>query len=99
MANKLQYRKRNADQNQPLIVAALRACGASVVLLHDAGAGVPDLLVGYQGHTLLIEVKNPAIKGKLNARQIAWQADWLGSPVHVVFTAEEARDILEALRM
>lgn len=99
MANKLQYRKRNIDQNQPLIVAALRACGASVVLLHDAGAGVPDLLVGYRGHTLLIEVKNPAIKGKLNERQIQWQAQWLGAPVHVVYTAEQARDVLEALRL
>lgn len=99
MANKLQYRKRNVDQNQPLIVAALRACGASVVLLHVAGAGVPDLLVGYQGYTLLVEVKNPAIKGKLNARQIAWQAEWLGSPVQVIYTAEQARDILEALRI
>jgi len=98
MANKLVYQRRRVDANQKLIVGTLQALGASVVLLHDAGAGVPDLLVGYRGITCLVEVKNPDLKGKLNERQQAWHAAWLGAPVAVIYTAEQARDYLESLQ-
>jgi hypothetical protein len=42
------------DANQAAVVAALRKIGASVQPLHGVGAGVPDLLVGFQGRNWLI---------------------------------------------
>jgi hypothetical protein len=48
------------DAAEPAIVDALEAVGATVERLNsDARRGVPDLLVGYKGETLLMEVKNP----------------------------------------
>ena len=43
------------DANEPEIVAALQAIGASVVRLHSP----VDLLVGYRRKTYLLEVKLP----------------------------------------
>lgn len=89
MANKLRYAARRVDKNQAEIVAAFRALGASVISLHDAGTGIPDLLVGLHGVTFLVEVKNPDTKGKLNERQERWHADWRGAPVVVVYTVDD----------
>jgi len=48
---------RMRDKNERAIIDALKAAGASVTQLD--GAGVPDLLVGYDGHMVLLEVKLP----------------------------------------
>lgn len=48
-------RAARRDNNEVQIVAALTAAGASVT--HLSAPGVPDLLVGYRGATLLLEVK------------------------------------------
>lgn len=54
---------RSRDKNEPAIVEALKAVGASVTSLTPSGKkddrGVPDLLVGYRWRTFLLEVKNP----------------------------------------
>jgi len=50
------------DTNHATIVRAFESRGATVVELHTIGGGVPDLLVGYQGSTRLVEVKRPARK-------------------------------------
>lgn len=46
------------DANEPEIVKALRAAGASVKI-DKSGDGAPDLLVGYRGVTYHLEVKLP----------------------------------------
>lgn len=46
-------RDARVDENQPIIVEALRAAGASVVHLHQIGHGVPDLLLGLPGLTIV----------------------------------------------
>lgn len=53
-------RARMRDANEPEIVKALEAAGATVTRLNEAG--VPDLLVGYKGKTSLLEVKRPVTK-------------------------------------
>ena len=45
------------DANQKEIVAALRRIGATVQCLHMVGHGCPDLLVGWHGENILMEVK------------------------------------------
>lgn len=84
------------DTNEPAIVAALKAAGASVTRIN--GTGVPDLLVGLRGETHLLEVKMPAghrsgkkrLAETLNDEQRGWWTGWLGRPPVVVHTPEEA---------
>ena len=93
-------RAAKIDSNQPEIVAALRAAGASVQPLHAVGEGVPDLLVGIRGKTCLLEVKDgakPPSARRLTPAQIEWHAAWRGSPVAVVCTAEEALALIHGL--
>lgn len=85
-------RAAKVDRNQPEIVAALRDLGASVQPLHAVGQGCPDLLVGFRGLNILIEVKDhKASKSdqKLNPRQQEWHQSWRGQATKVS-TVEEA---------
>jgi hypothetical protein len=62
------------DKNQKEIVAALRLAGAYVWVI-----GLPvDLLVGYKGHTFLVEVKDGPRK-RLTALQDDFFKNWSGS--------------------
>lgn len=90
------YRSRR-DANEPEIVAALRAAGATVKLLEPSSDGLPDLLVGLRGKNYLIEVKNPATRrgqqgtgSKTAQRQADFRARWNGRPVAVVETQDQA---------
>lgn len=97
--SRLWARRASKDRNHRPITRALQRCGASVQELHAVGGGVPDLLVGYRGRTLLLEVKNPDTRygqekndnscGTLQ-RQEDWRAAWRGSPVVVVRSIDEA---------
>ncbi len=80
------------DGNEAEIVKSLRAIGCSVQLLHGNTQGCPDLLVGFAGRTVLMEVK--ADKGRLLASQQRWHNGWRGSPVVVVRTVNDALSAL-----
>jgi hypothetical protein len=86
---------KRVDQNQAEIVQAMRDLGASVVDLHEVGKGCPDLLVGYRGFTVLIEIKMPG--EKRNKRQLDWFALWRGGSAVVIETAAQAVDYLMEL--
>jgi Holliday junction resolvase len=80
------------DDNQPEIVKALQQIGCSVQSLAACGKGVPDLLIGYRGHNILLEVKDgakTASRKKLTPDQLIWHALWSGQ-VAVVSTVDEA---------
>lgn len=81
------------DSNQAAVVSALRQIGASVQSLHRVGYGVPDLLVGYRGLTMLLEVKDgdrsPSAR-MLTADEREWHAGWSGH-VAIVGSPEEAQ--------
>ncbi len=86
-------RAARIDDNQPQIVRALRSLGASVQPLSAVGQGCPDLLVGYRGATLVLEVKNkdgPPSQRALTPHQERWHRDWRGQLAVV-------HDITEAL--
>jgi hypothetical protein len=89
-------RARNVDKNQSAIVEALRAAGATVQHLHEVGAGCPDLLVGFHGRNYLVEVKNAAAGGSLNAEQVKWHRQWRGD-VRVFTSPEQAFDFVREL--
>jgi len=88
-------RAARTDKNQKEIVAALRKIGASVASLHRLGGGVPDILVGYRGYNLLMEIKTPAKASKLNDRQLEWHAEWKGQAC-VVRCVEDALSAIQA---
>ena len=81
-------RNAKTDHNQNEIVQALRQVGATVVLLHKVGSGVPDLLVGFRGVTYLLEVKQ--LKGKPNLLQERWYREWNGRAPVIVKTVDDA---------
>jgi len=62
------------DANQRQIITALEAAGAYVWVI-----GLPvDLLVGYKGHTWLIEIKRDS-KARLTPLQADFFENWSGS--------------------
>jgi len=66
-------RAARIDGNQEAVVIALRAAGAYVWII-----GLPvDLLVGYKGHTFLVEIKDGP-KKRLTALQEAFFEKWAG---------------------
>jgi hypothetical protein len=81
------------DINEPEIVQALRAVGATVVQLDKP----VDLLVGYRGKSVLMEVKQPGIKVKsgdqkfsLTPNQKKFYAQWQGGELYTVRSVEQA---------
>ena len=93
-------RAARVDENQGLIVKALRACRATVRVISQ-GHGIPDLLVGYRGHTILMEVKDgnkpPSARQLTPAEQIFFD-QWTGGKLFIVNSVEEALDVLKDCR-
>jgi hypothetical protein len=89
---------KKVDKNQASVVKALRDYGADVHLLHMVGAGIPDLLVAYEGHTILMEVKDGPDK-KFTPDQIKFIAGWKGGHLYRVNSSEEALDVLKSLKL
>ena len=80
-------RAAKIDANQTAVVQALRQLGATVQSLAAIGDGCPDLLVGYRGQTLLLEVKDgskPPSARRLTPDQLAWHGKWQGGALAVV---------------
>lgn len=90
-------RANRVDANQDQIVETLRACGAYVRVV-TMGDGVPDLLVGYNGYTLLLEVKDgnkPPSARELTPAEAKFFREWTGGLIAVVKNVEEALEILK----
>jgi hypothetical protein len=89
-------RAAKIDANQNAIVNALRDHGAFVQSLAGVSRGCPDLLVGYRGRTILMEIKSHE-KAILTKDQNVWANCWNGGPLWVVYTVEQALEILEQI--
>ena len=84
------------DANERRVIDALKACGAYVKQINDAGTF--DLLVYYRGYTLLLEVKDgdksPSARA-LTPAEAKFHAEWPGQNLHIVNSEQEALDILK----
>ena len=83
------------DDNQAAIAIALQEAGFTTQSLAAVGLGCPDLIVGFAGVNILLEVKNLEASrkpGKMSAEQLAWHGRWRGQ-VSVVHTPEEALEV------
>lgn len=91
-------RAARVDASQPDIVKAMEAMGASVWVI-----GLPlDLLVGWRGHTILVECK--VMEGVRNPKPSAYTklqtkffSDWRGGPVATVCDADGAIRLLKSV--
>jgi hypothetical protein len=88
--------RKRVDDNHALIVAALRSVGCTVQSMAAIGKGCPDLLVGYQGRNLILEVKDGAkrlSKRRLTSAEVRWRDAWQGQYA-VVTNVDEALSLL-----
>ena len=92
-------RANKIDANQNAIVAALRKAKATVRIISQ-GDGIPDLLVGYMGETILMELKDgdkvPSAR-KLTPAEQKFFDEWTGGLCVVVESVEDALKILEGI--
>jgi len=78
-------RAARVDANQDQIVSALRGAGAYVWII-----GLPvDLLVGFKGHTFLVEIKTDS-KKRLTGLQADFFDSWGGSTLARIDCPEAA---------
>lgn len=90
-------RAARTDATHTEIVEALRKAGATVHSLAAVGKGMPDLLVGVRGITLLVECKDgskPPSARRLTPDQQDFMRTWTGGPVAVVDGVEAALRVL-----
>jgi hypothetical protein len=78
-------RAAKPDANQHALVEALKKIGAKCFYIKEP----VDLLVGYRGRNLLLEVKNREGKNRITKAQAEFLATWPGD-VQVVWSVEEA---------
>jgi hypothetical protein len=82
------------DSNQGAVVKAFRQIGASVQVLSQVGKGCPDVLVGFRGVNVLVEIKDggkvPSAR-KLTSDQVKWHESWAGQ----VCVATDIRDAID----
>lgn len=84
------------DDNQAMLIATLEHCGYSVLPLHRVGGGAPDMLCGFGGQQLLVEIKSRNTRygrAGLQDHQREWADAWRGAPPIVAY---EAEDVIEA---
>jgi hypothetical protein len=93
-------RANRIDDNQNDIVAALRKAGATVRVISQ-GEGIPDLLVGFRGETILFEVKDgnkPPSARQLTPAEQKFFNEWEGGLCVIVKSVEDALEMLEGIK-
>jgi hypothetical protein len=86
-------RAAKRDDNEQEIVKALRKAGAYVAYITEPA----DLLVGYQGRTMILEVKDgnkPPSARKLTPNEQKFHDEWTGGELYVITSVEDALDRL-----
>lgn len=80
------------DANQQQVVSALRAAGCYVYVI-----GLPvDLLVGYNGQTYLVEIKDGPKKA-LTRLQQDFFGNWIGGGLHRINGPDDALRMIGVL--
>jgi hypothetical protein len=92
-------RPRRTDANQTEIIEAFRKAGCTVRSVHMVGSGFPDLVVGFGGLSMLIEVKDgskPPSAQKLTEDEQTFHNTWTGG-VRLVRRLEDVPPTVETL--
>ena len=73
-------RAKKVDKNHKEIVEAFRLLGCSVFDMSSVGKGFPDILVGKNNKTILVEIKS-SNKATFTKHQKEFMVHWKGSAV------------------
>jgi len=92
------YYKKRVDENQRTLVHTFIALGASVLNLSTVGRGCPDLLIGYKGKSVLVEVKRDA-KSSFTEPQVKFMQEWRGGAVSRIDSVDAAIRLIKMLDM
>lgn len=87
---------KRVDDNQAEITKELRKIRAEVTPIHTVGKGVSDLLVSYNGHWFVFELKDGS-KVKSAQKLTKDEQRWINkqkAPVYIIRNTAEALKIL-----
>jgi Holliday junction resolvase len=87
---------KRVDKNQKDIVETFRKLGATVIDLSKVGKGLPDLLIGFNNKTALVEIK-ASKKSKLTPHQEAFFREWNGGMLARVNDVDGAIRVINLL--
>lgn len=85
------------DANQKEVIAAFRRLGCSVLPLHTVGGGCPDICVGKNKKSILVEIKDGSkVKSAraLTKDEQKFHEEWLGS----LFIVESLGDVINLVK-
>jgi len=88
------------DANHTEIVKNFRELGASVLDTAQLGKGAPDILIGYQGHNVAIEIKDgskPPSARLLTTDEAKFHDEWQGW-IEIVYTVDDVIRIISEIR-
>ena len=92
-------RAARQDGNHGVIVGYFEKFGCSVWNTHQIGNGFPDIAVGKNSKTVLVEIKDsaqPASKRKLTGDESKFHKEWKGG-VYVVFDLSDVIALVKGL--
>lgn len=90
-------RAAKTDANHQEIVSAFRKLGCSVLPLHTVGGGCPDICVGKNYKSILVEIKDgnkPPSARALTKDEQKFHSEWLGS----LFVVESVGDVIALVK-
>lgn len=87
---------RKVDVNHSLIVKTLRDLGCSVFDTSRVGGGFPDIVVGKNNKTILVEIKANE-KSKYTPAQELFMMNWRGSAVARIDSVDSAIRLVKLL--
>ena len=90
------YAKR-VDLNHQEVVKTLRSLGATVFDASRMGQGFPDLVIGINGKTVLVEIKSGEEK-KFTQAQLKFMENWQGSTVVRINDIESVERLINLLK-
>jgi Holliday junction resolvase len=89
---------KKVDENHKIIVQKFRELGASVFDASGVGRGFPDILVGFNNQTALVEIKS-SDKKKFTEPQLKFMAEWKGSAVSRINDVQGAERLINILKL
>jgi len=93
-------RAARTDSNQLAVVNALRSIGCEVAVTSQIGNGFPDLVVGFRGKTLLLELKDgskPPSARLLTPAEDAFRSRWQRVSPGTYRIVESVKDAIDAV--
>ena len=92
----MNYAKK-IDKNQTEIVKEFRRLGFSVYITSHVGRGFPDLMVGKNRKTILVEVKSSE-NAKWTEPQLEFMSKWEGGTVMRVNNIEDVQKLANMIK-